>query len=199
MAINSVRKLICLITAAAFMLASCSTQMSELTSKKSCDTFTSANLFINCVINETPVDQAGTGDHKATVSELHRKLTVIRNDASEGQINDGAALSRARAAIDEAKSRELDTNIQNGILGALAIGAIALGAYAISKNGGGGGGQNNSNAASYESPQMCYAAGPYAKPRCDRGKACGDSCIATWKTCQEGRGAACNLQVRSYP
>jgi hypothetical protein len=28
---------------------------------------------------------------------------------------------------------------------------------------------------------------------CDRGKACGNSCIASWKNCHKGRGCACNI------
>ena len=41
-------------------------------------------------------------------------------------------------------------------------------------------------------------AGPAAAARygcckvCSKGKACGDSCIARWKTCHKGRGCACN-------
>lgn len=27
---------------------------------------------------------------------------------------------------------------------------------------------------------------------CTKGKACGDSCIAEWKTCHRGKGCACN-------
>lgn len=27
---------------------------------------------------------------------------------------------------------------------------------------------------------------------CTKGKACGNSCIARWKTCHKGRGCACN-------
>jgi hypothetical protein len=27
---------------------------------------------------------------------------------------------------------------------------------------------------------------------CSNGKACGDSCIARWKTCHKGKGCACN-------
>ena len=27
---------------------------------------------------------------------------------------------------------------------------------------------------------------------CSKGKACGDSCIARWKTCHKGKGCACN-------
>ncbi len=27
---------------------------------------------------------------------------------------------------------------------------------------------------------------------CKAGKACGDSCIAAWKTCHKGKGCACN-------
>ena len=27
---------------------------------------------------------------------------------------------------------------------------------------------------------------------CSAGKACGDSCIAAWKTCHKGKGCACN-------
>jgi hypothetical protein len=27
---------------------------------------------------------------------------------------------------------------------------------------------------------------------CSRGKACGNSCIARWKTCHKGKGCACN-------
>lgn len=198
MANASIRKTVAFTTAAVFMLASCSTQMSDLTSKKTCDNFTSSSLFVNCVISATPVDQAATGDHKATISELHRKLTIIRSDASANRISEEVALSRARAAIDEAKSRELDTNIENGLLGALAVGAIALGVYAASKSGGGGG-RNSFSGASYSRPQMCSAAGAYAKPRCLQGKACGDTCIQASDTCHVGRGSACNLQFRTYP
>jgi len=27
---------------------------------------------------------------------------------------------------------------------------------------------------------------------CKKGKACGDSCIAEWKTCHKGKGCACD-------
>ena len=27
---------------------------------------------------------------------------------------------------------------------------------------------------------------------CSKGKACGNSCIARWKTCHKGKGCACN-------
>lgn len=27
---------------------------------------------------------------------------------------------------------------------------------------------------------------------CTKGKACGNSCIAAWKTCHKGKGCACN-------
>ena len=39
----------------------------------------------------------------------------------------------------------------------------------------------------------------YATPKCDIGKACGNTCISSYDTCHVGRGSACNLNYRSYP
>ena len=51
----------------------------------------------------------------------------------------------------------------------------------------------------YEEPLMCYRDEAYTFTRyCDE-KACGDSCISTWKTCHVGRGTACNKNYRGYP
>jgi hypothetical protein len=36
------------------------------------------------------------------------------------------------------------------------------------------------------------AQGRYCCKHCSKGKACGDSCIARWKTCHKGKGCACN-------
>jgi hypothetical protein len=36
------------------------------------------------------------------------------------------------------------------------------------------------------------AQGRYCCKICTKGKACGNSCIARWKTCHKGRGCACN-------
>jgi hypothetical protein len=51
----------------------------------------------------------------------------------------------------------------------------------------------------YEEPLMCYLASSNSKPRCNRGKACGDTCIEIGDTCHVGRGSACNENRRSYP
>jgi hypothetical protein len=38
-----------------------------------------------------------------------------------------------------------------------------------------------------------WAAGArYCCKMCSKGKACGNSCIAAWKTCHKGKGCACN-------
>lgn len=51
----------------------------------------------------------------------------------------------------------------------------------------------------YQEPLMCHNDNVYDFTRyCDE-KACGDSCISTWKTCHIGRGTACNKNYRSYP
>jgi hypothetical protein len=44
-------------------------------------------------------------------------------------------------------------------------------------------------------PCMSAAAaqGRYCCKHCSTGKACGNSCIARWKTCHKGRGCACNV------
>lgn len=36
------------------------------------------------------------------------------------------------------------------------------------------------------------AQGRYCCKHCSQGKACGNSCIARWKTCHKGRGCACD-------
>ena len=36
------------------------------------------------------------------------------------------------------------------------------------------------------------AQGFYCCKICSKGKACGNSCIARWKTCHKGKGCACN-------
>ena len=36
------------------------------------------------------------------------------------------------------------------------------------------------------------AQGLYCCKVCSTGKACGNSCIARWKTCHKGKGSACN-------
>ena len=36
------------------------------------------------------------------------------------------------------------------------------------------------------------AQGFYCCKVCSKGKACGNSCIARWKTCHKGKGCACN-------
>lgn len=36
------------------------------------------------------------------------------------------------------------------------------------------------------------AQGFYCCKVCTKGKACGNSCIARWKTCHKGKGCACN-------
>jgi hypothetical protein len=41
-------------------------------------------------------------------------------------------------------------------------------------------------------PAAAAAQGRYCCRHCSTGKACGDSCIARWKTCHKGRGCACN-------
>jgi hypothetical protein len=41
-------------------------------------------------------------------------------------------------------------------------------------------------------PGSAAAQGRYCCKVCSKGKACGDSCIARWKTCHKGRGCACN-------
>lgn len=51
----------------------------------------------------------------------------------------------------------------------------------------------------YEEPLMCYAADYGASPRCDIGKACGDTCIESIDTCHIGKGAACNTSFHTYP
>ncbi len=52
---------------------------------------------------------------------------------------------------------------------------------------------------SYEEPLMCNSTYSYASPKCDIGKACGNTCISSYDTCHVGRGSACNLNYRSYP
>jgi hypothetical protein len=44
------------------------------------------------------------------------------------------------------------------------------------------------------SPCLSAAAaqGFYCCKVCSAGKACGNSCIARWKTCHKGKGCACN-------
>ncbi len=41
-------------------------------------------------------------------------------------------------------------------------------------------------------PPGAAAQGRYCCKVCSTGKACGDSCIARWKTCHKGKGCACN-------
>jgi hypothetical protein len=40
--------------------------------------------------------------------------------------------------------------------------------------------------------ETCAAAGWACCRVCSTGKACGNSCIARWKTCHKGKGCACN-------
>ena len=49
----------------------------------------------------------------------------------------------------------------------------------------------------YNVPSMCmsYSTGP----KCDVGKACGNTCINKYDVCHVGSGNACNLNSRSYP
>jgi len=51
---------------------------------------------------------------------------------------------------------------------------------------------------SYEVPQMCSIYS-YESPKCDTGKACGNSCISKYDTCHVGKGSACNENYRTYP
>lgn len=118
-----------------------------------------------------------------------------------------------------------EAGIDWGTVGAVAL--IAGAAYALSEyEGGGGGGYTPSTSSSsprtctysynykeytiknpnygdcpiyhsYKEPLMCYASN--SKPRCNRGKACGDTCIEIYDTCHVGRGSACNENIRSYP
>ena len=52
---------------------------------------------------------------------------------------------------------------------------------------------------SYKEPLMCSETYSYASPRCEVGKACGNTCISSYDTCHVGKGSACNLNYASYP
>lgn len=108
------------------------------------------------------------------------------------------------------------------------VGAVVLvaGAVALAAEGGGGGGGNDYSSNDYQSkckymvngteisrdssygscpqivyqePLMCssYSSIPFTR-QCNE-KACGNSCISTWKTCHIGKGTACNNYYQSYP
>ena len=52
---------------------------------------------------------------------------------------------------------------------------------------------------SYKKPLMCSDTYSYASPKCNIGKACGNTCISSSDICHIGKGSACNNVYRSYP
>jgi len=86
-----------------------------------------------------------------------------------------------------------------------AVGLAAVGAVAVASSGGVGGGGGcygdnyiNPQGQCVSKPQMCYQT-PYSAPRCNIGKACGNTCISSFYQCNVGRGSACNTVYQSYP
>ncbi|WP_375593380.1 hypothetical protein ABWI00_15130 [Algihabitans albus] len=139
---------------------------------------------------------AGSPNPQATA--VFSKITSLRAEVNRKELSHEEAMDQLDLFIAQQAAAETSQTGQTVLLAVLAAGALAASAYALSQRDRESERSYKNRKYAYEKPLMCSRV-RHGYPRCSSRKACGNTCIDPSKTCNAGRGTACNLRYHSYP